>query len=204
MGNVREFVNVRNIHIAKVTKDTEAEYTAATPRYLAPAASVSQEVSVNSSPQYYDGVAKWTYDSEGVTTLTIAISGLGAEDEAELLGKPFDTESGRVFDTGECNPPKYAVSFEFEKGAGGSRFYQYLSGTFSKTKDEAETRTDSVTPKTAELAYAATPTIHKFQIGAEQKGCKRIYGDTDTEHFSATGWFTEVQTPPDVVETPEG
>lgn len=193
-----EFVGVDSLHYAKITEDNETNYTADTPTYLAPTAEISSEVEIENTPTYYDNVAAFNYVSEGTTTLTVTVSGVPAKTAADLLGKDYDETNGLVLDDGVPNPPDVALSFRFNKGSDGFRYYQYLKGTFSGGAEEATSKSGSVDVKTYELTYTAVVTTHKFPVGGKQKGLKRIFADTDDTNFkaaTAAAWFDKVQVP---------
>jgi methionine-rich copper-binding protein CopC len=88
-----------------------------------------------------------------------------------------------------------ALSFRSLKSNGAYRYYQYLKGKFSMPKEDTSTKADSPDPKNVSLTFTAIFTTYQFDVGSFNDNCKRIVGDTDTTNFSATGWFTSVQTP---------
>lgn len=190
-----EFVGVDNLYFAIVEEDTELAYTAGVPTYLAPVASIAGSPEVANKTTYYDNVAANNYVTEGKTELQSIVSNVPARLMAQLLGKKYDEASGRVFDTGEANPPKVALGFRFNMGTNGYRYYWYLNGTFSGGAEEASTKTSDVDEKTYQLTYTAVTTAHKWQIGEEEKPLKRVFGDTADVIFDPAGWFTQVQTP---------
>ncbi|MVB11180.1 Bacterial Ig-like domain protein [Caprobacter fermentans] len=191
-----EFVGVDEVHAAIVKEDSEAAYRAETPEYLAPAAEVSSEVSTNNKTTYYDNVPGFNYNTEGVTTITLTLSGVPAKMAAKYLGKHYDESTGRVLDTGLLNPPDTALSFRFNKGADDYRYYQYLKGNFTGGTEDAESKSDDVSEHTYEMTYTAIVTTHKWPIDNKKKGIKRIFGDTDDAAFTADdSWFEQVQTP---------
>jgi len=194
-GEYKSKIGLDSLYIAEVTVDTAAAYTADTPEYLAPAAEASQAPATNASTQYADDQP---YDSivfEGETVISLTVTGLPPEMQAKLLGRQFDAVSGRVFDNPGATPPYFALSFRSLKSNGSYRYYQYFKGRFSAPSEETATKADSPAPKTMSLTYTAIPTIYNFDIGATNEPVKRVYGDEDTDNFSATGWFTAVQTP---------
>ena len=194
-----EFVGVDKIHAAIITTDTAETYTAGTPEYLAPAAEIAGEAETESTTTYYDNTPTGTYNTEGVTTLTLTISGIPADKVAKYLGKHYDLTTGRVLDTGEPNPPECALSFRFNRGKDGYRYYQYLKGTFSGGAEEAASKTNTLDIKTYQMTFTAVNTSHEWSIDGKMKSLKRIYGDTTDELFDATGWFETVQVPEVVV-----
>lgn len=193
-----EFVGVENLHAAKITADTAEAYTPDTPAYLAPTAEISIANNVNNAPQFYDNVAGFNYVTEGVSTLTITISGIPASKLAELLGKYYDSTTGKVIDDGQPAPPYYALSFDFNKGPDGKRYYQYLKGTFSGGEEVGTTKGDgNVTVHTYQLTFTALNTTHKWTVNGKSTTIKRIFADTADAAFTGTDstWFAAVQTP---------
>lgn len=190
-----EFVGVDNVHVAIVTEDTRENYLAETPEYLAPTAEIAGEAETDSTPTYYDNVPAFTYVGEGLTTLTLTVSGIPADIAAKYLGKKYDSSTGRVYDDGQPNPPDVALSFRYNKGPNDYRYYQYLKGTFSGGSEEAGTKTNTVDIRTYQLTYSAVVTTHQWEINGESKGLKRIFADTTDQSFDPTGWFNAVQTP---------
>lgn len=190
-----EFVGVKNLNVAIVTKDDETAYTAETPEYLAPAADVAGEPETDNTRQYYDNVPGINYVTEGVTVLTVTISGIPAEKAAKYTGKKYDETTGRIYDDGDPNPPDTALSFQFNKGKSGYRYYQYLKGVFTGGTEEAASKSNTVDIKTYQLTYTAINTTHQWNIDGENKSLKRIFGDTTDPAFDPAGWFNQVQTP---------
>ncbi|AKL96623.1 phage major tail protein [Clostridium aceticum] len=196
-----EFVGVDNLHAAIVLEDSFENYLAETPEYLAPSAEIAGAPEINSTPTYYDNVPANTYIGEGVTTLTLTIAGIPAEKAAKYLGKKYDPISGRVYDDGQPNPPDVAISFRFNKGKSGYRYYQYLKGTFSGGTEEATTKTSNIDVKTYQMTFTAVTTTKQWQIDGEMKPLKRIFADTTDPAFNPAGWYLQVQTP-DTTEAP--
>lgn len=190
-----EFVGVDSLHYAIVTKDDADGYVADTPEYLAPAAEIAAETETNNTPTYYDNKPGNNYVSEGVTTLTITVSGIPGKLAAKLLGKDFDAVSGRVMDGGIPNPPDVALGYRAGIGKSDYRYSWYLKGTFSGGAEEAATKAADVDIRTYELTFTAVVTTKEWTINGESKGLKKISGDTTETAFSPTGWFSQVQTP---------
>ncbi len=190
-----EFVGVDKLHFAEITSDDESGYVAAAPEYLAPAAEIAGEAEVNNTPTYYDNKPGFNYVSEGVTTLTITVSNIPARLAARLLGKSYDTASGRVYDSGQPNPPELALGFRYNMGPSDYRYYWYLKGTFSGGAEEAATKSNDVDIRTYQLTYTAVATTYEWSIEGEDKSLKRVFADTSDSAFDASGWFTQVQTP---------
>jgi phi13 family phage major tail protein len=190
-----EFVGVDSLYYALITKDDEAEYTAGTPEYLAPAAEISGEAETNNTTTYYDNKPGNNYVSEGATALAITVANLPAKKMAVLLGKHFDEATGQVFDSGEPIPPDVALGFRYNMGKGEYRYYWYYKGTFSGGTEEAGTKSNDVDVRTYQLTYTAVTTTHEWVIDGEKQSLKRTFGDTAEATFNPIGWFTSVRTP---------
>ncbi|MFK7692858.1 major tail protein [Paenibacillus sp. HJGM_3] len=190
-----EFVGVDNLYYAPILQDDNTAFVTGTPVYLAPAAEISGEAETNNTPTYYDNKPAFNYVSEGVTTITITASNVPAAKMATLLGKLFDAASGRVYDSGQPNPPSVAVGFRYNVGPGEYRYYWYLKGTFSGGAEEAATKSADVDIRTYQLTYTAVTTTKEWTIGGQSMSLKRVFADTSDSAFAAAGWFSQVQTP---------
>lgn len=191
-----EFVGADKLYYAPITQDDLLGYVVGAPVYLAPLADIAGQAEQNSLTNYYDNKAAVTYNSEGKTDLTITVSGLPAQTLATLLGKYYSAANGIVLDTGELNPPAYALGFRVGIGT-GYRYYWYLNGVFSGGAEVATTKKAAVEAKTYQLVYHAMPTTYEgFTVDGESKSVKRLFGDTHEAAFAlASTWFDQVQTP---------
>lgn len=194
-GEYKSIVGIDMLYYAAVTADSLSAYTAGTPAYLAPLAELSAEPAANSEDQYADNQVYDTLSSVGPTTLNLAVTDLPAEVYAELTGSKFDSTTGRVYEN-EGTPGYFALGFRALKSNGEYRYYWYPKCQFSVPKDEASTKKDTPEFKTRQLVVKALKTIYKFTVASGvTDGVKRVWGDTDTDAFSETNWFTAVQTP---------
>lgn len=194
-GEYKSRVGLDSIYVAVVSADSSASFTAGTPQYLAPAAELSLEPTVNEETQYADDQAFDVATAEGETAITLSITNIDPETLALITGREFDATSGRLYDN-TATAPYCALSFRSLKSNGSYRYFQFLKGRFSMPPEEFATKGETPEPKTVELTYTAIYTIHKFDLGGgTTDSIKRIFGDQDTTNFSATGWFTGVQTP---------
>jgi phi13 family phage major tail protein len=132
--------------------------------------------------------------AEGETKISISVTNLPLEMLAKITGKEFDSTTGRMYDNA-AEAPYMALSFRALKSNGSYRYYQFLKGKFSMPKEEGSTKGESPEPKLLTLEYTAIFSTYPFDIGDTTGKCKRVVGDSDTTNFSATGWFSTVQTP---------
>jgi phi13 family phage major tail protein len=190
----KSVVGVDMLYIAEVTQDDSSAYTAGTPQYLAPTASISLKPKVSMETQYADNIPFDIASAEAETDMEISITNLPASMYALLLGSHFDAATGTVDDT-TGTPPFFAVGFRALKSNGKFRYYWYQKCQFSAPEEGAESKTDKATPKEAKLSCKAIKTTYKFNNGATTEGIKRKFGDEDTTNFSGSTWFSQVQVP---------
>lgn len=191
-------VGLKDLYIAIVTQDDADGYAAGTPEYFAPAAMANVSPAANKETQYMDDQPFDVMLSEGETELQLTISEIPAEMQAYVNGDVFDAASGRVFDRADpTNAPEFALGFRSKKSNGSYRYYWFLKGKFTKPGEEHETKGDTPAPKPPQITFTAVKTIYQFDLdgGITYDGAKRVWGDENTTNFSATGWFTAVQTP---------
>jgi phi13 family phage major tail protein len=194
-NNYKSVTGLDNIYYALVTQDDADAYVADTPKYLAPAMTISQAPAVNSKTQYADNQPFDAMTSEGESKLECEITGLPLPTQAELLGRVFNTATGRLFDNGGT-PPYVALGFRAKKSDGKYRYYWFLKGQFAPPSEEAASETDTPDPKSAKLTYTAIRTTKQFDLdGSITDSVKRNVGDTSDVNFDASTWFNAVQTP---------
>jgi len=193
-----EFIGVDNLYIAEITEDSDDAYEADTPEYLAPVAEIGGTPEVSNITTYYDNKAANNYVTEGKTELKIVVANLPAEMMAMILGKDFNAGNGRVYDSGEPDPPDLALGFRYNMGKSGYRYYWYYKGNFSGGVEEAITKKESLEIKTYTLTFTAMSTQYLFEVEYDDKALKRVYADTAETAFDETGWFEQVQTPESV------
>ena len=189
-----EVVGVDKLYIAEVTQDDASGYVADTPEYLAPTAEISGTLNQSMEAHYYDNKARTVIYSAGEKTLTIKVSGIPPAMLAKLTGRTFDAATGRFFDLGGI-PPNIALSFRSEKSNGNHQYFQFLKGKFSMPKKDAATKKERADVKIAELEYMAVRTIYEYTVGTDTGGALEVMGDEDTDNFSGTSWYTQVQQP---------
>jgi phi13 family phage major tail protein len=189
-------VGLDSLYYALVTADELTGITFGTPAYLAPAADLSLSNNANSETQYADDGAFDIAMGEGSSDFTINITNLPPEVEAAITGQKFDSTTGRIWDDGDpASAPDVAFGFRSKKSNGSYRYFWFLKGKFMKPSNEFATQGDTPDPKNVTLEYKAVRTVYKYTVDALARGFKRVFGDADTDNFSASGWFTSVQEP---------
>lgn len=190
----KSVVGLDQLYIAEVLADTASAYSADTPEYLAPAAELSSKPKTSQDTQYADNQPFDVSVSEAETDLEITITNLPSSMYAKLLGKQFEVSTGRVIDMPGV-PPYFALGFRSEKSNGSKRWYWFQKVMFSAPEESTKTIGEKKEPQTVKLVAKAVKTIHKWTVNGVTDGIKRVFGDEDTDAFSATDWFAQVQVP---------
>lgn len=193
--NKKSFVGVDKIYYALVTQDDSSAYAAGAPAVFAPAMNIAQSPKSNAKVQYADNQPFDSMSSEGETEIDIEVTGITLDVLASVLGRVYNTATGRMYDNGGT-PPDVALGFRAKMRGGFYRYYWFLKGTFSSPSEEVASETDTPDPKSLKLKYTAIRTIKQFALdGSVTDSVKRNIGDTSDSTFVATTWFDAVQTP---------
>ncbi len=187
-------VGLRDLYYAVISQDDSSGYSAGTPVYLAPAMTASLAPATNSKTQYADDAPFDVMTAEGETKIEVEVTNLPMYTLAAITGAVYDSTNHRVFDNGGT-PPYLALGFRAKKSTGGYKYYWFQKGRFSKPSEEMASDSDTPDPKAQKLTFTAIKSTYQWVMGATTDGVKLVSGDTDETGFSATDWFTAVQTP---------
>jgi phi13 family phage major tail protein len=191
----RSAVGLDSVYVAEVLQDDSSAYSADTPEYFAPAIEASIAPTTNTETQYADDKAYDAMVNEAETVVELGVTNIPAEILAKVLGKRFDATTGRLYDNAGT-PPYYALGFRSQKSNGSYVYYWFLKGRFQAPTEDKSTKTDSPDPKTRTITFTALQTVKTFDLGdGVTDSVKRVVGDDDTDAFSETDWFTQVQVP---------
>ncbi|MBI5933256.1 MAG: Ig-like domain-containing protein [Chloroflexi bacterium] len=197
MPNYKSVLGADNLYYALVTQDDVSAYAAGTPAYLAPLANITIKSKTGMKTQYFDNVAMEVLTSEGESEAEIEIQGLPLATKAILLGKTFDSATGRMFDDGGGTPPYVALGYRALKSDGTYKHYWYLKCLFTPPDEEAASKADAPDPKNAKLKLTAIFTTYEWDVdgAGTMRGVKSVQGDTAVTEFDESTWFDAVQVP---------
>ncbi len=187
-------VGVSDLYMAEVLEDSSSNYEADTPEKLAPVGEVTAKPKTDQTTQYADDQPFDVAVSEAETDLEMTFTNVPLETATKLTGKQWDTASGRMIDMPGV-PPYFAVGFRSQKMNGKYRYFWYHKVMFSVPEEAMKGVAEKKEPQTVKLVAKAIKTVYKWTVNGVTDGIKRIVGDEDADNFSATGWYTQVQTP---------
>lgn len=179
--------NLKNIHVATLTKDDATGATYGAIRKILDAVKASVDPKVSSDKAYADGVVK--YVAEAVTEIEVEFEtlGLSLSDQAFLVGGTI--KNGVLIDGDKNQAPWIAFGFEAEKANGKRRFVWLYKGKFSLFKEEYKTK--------EEKTEFQGDTIKGTFVLREFDGNWRARGDEDEADFTAAAtWFDAVYEQP--------
>ena len=192
-------VGVDSAYVAFITLDDENEYTVGSPQSLAPAMELKSTPASTSETLYADNGPNDNVAAEGETDIEVTSPNFAESLLAQLKGATYDSATGRVFDNADpSRAPYFALGYRFKKSNGHYRYRWYLKCRVEPPGEEAQSQSNTVNFNPQMLKIKALKTIHKFDLLGDASlmdGVKRVHGDEDADNFSATTWFTAVQTP---------
>ncbi len=191
----KSVVGLKDLYIAEVTVDSASAYTAGTPEILAPACNASLKPVASMDTQYADDQPFDISTSQAETDIELTVTGVPSITLAKILGAKFDATTGRVYDN-LGTPSWFALGFKSLKSNGKYRFFWFMKVKFIPAEEGMDTKADKATPKPVKLVAKAVKTTYQWSLGGgTTDGVKRVFGDEDTDAFSGTDWFTQVQVP---------
>ena len=179
--------SLRNIHYAKLTKDSEKELTYATPVRIPGAISAKITPASSTETQYADD-GRWDMATTmGETAIEFELAELPLGIRADILGASY--ENG-VMEVNQSDvPPDVAFGFMSEVRPGVYELAWYYKGQFQPVEDEYNTRTD--TPEFSSKSIKGTfgPRIHDGKI------CKIANSGDEGFTEQVDTWFDKVPAP---------
>lgn len=194
-----EFRGCKKLCFAKVTADSESEYTTGTVKALAPVAEISKTVETSSEAHYYDNKAAIVINSEGADTVTFTIAVPDDETLAELTGRTYDSTK-KMFIESERVTNYFAVGYIIgEVGEGDDeRMVWRLKGTFNIPDETSQTENDGTDANNLSLVFTGIYTEHEFDNGkgtGVKGSAKSLYVRSSDNVATETQWFSAVATP---------
>lgn len=190
MGNNKIKYNLKNVHAAKLTRDTEGGYTYATPKPIPGAVSISLDAEGDSSPFYADGVVYFRTNSNNGYSGDLEIALIPEWFRTEILKEKLDKNGVLVERADASEAEKFALLFEFDGDAHSIRHVLYNCNA-ARPSIESETREDTIDPGTEKLSLTADP--------RDDGLVKSRTGDT-TAKETYDNWYKTVYIPSEEAE----
>ena len=177
--------NLKNVHAAKLTKDSEDRFIYATPQAIPGAVSISLEAEGDSSPFYADGIVYFRSTANNGYSGDLEIALIPEWFRTEILKEELDAKGVLVEKSNITETEKFALLFEFDGDVRGIRHVLYNCSA-SRPSIESETKEDTIEPGTETLSLTADP--------REDGLVKSRTGDT-TDDGTYASWYETVYVP---------
>lgn len=190
MGNKVKY-NLKNVHAAKLKKDTSGALTYEAPKAIPGAVSISLDAEGESSPFYADGIVYFRSTANNGYSGDLEIALIPEWFRTEILKEELDKNGVLVEKADVSETEKFALLFEFDGDINAIRHVLYNCSA-SRPSIESETKEDTIEPGTETLSLTADP--------REDGLVKSRTGDT-TSAETYISWYKNVYLPQAKVET---
>lgn len=186
--------NLKNVHVAKMSRGKSNEYTYDTPKPLLGAVSISLEAEGDSSPFYADGIVYFRTTANNGYSGDLEIALIPDWFRTDILKERLDKNGVLVEQSDTAGGEKFALLFEFDGDKNGIRHVLY-NCTTSRPSIESQTKEDKIEPGTEKLSLTADP---------REDGLVKSRTGGNTKDETYNGWYKTVYVPVagDFVPTP--
>lgn len=184
MGNKVKY-NLKNVHAAKLTKESSGTFTYGKPKPIPGAVSISLEAEGESSPFYADGIVYFRSTSNNGYSGDLEIALIPEWFRTEILKETLDSNGVLVEKATITATESFALLFEFDGDVKAIRHVLYNCSA-SRPSIESETKEESISPGTEKLSLTADP--------REDGLVKSRTGDT-TQDTAYQNWYKSVYVP---------
>lgn len=193
-----EWRGIRNVVIAKVTKDDADAYETGDVKRLAGIAKLNRTTENSSETKYYDDIPAMVTDSTGADTVTCEVSAIPEEILAEITGMDYLDDLGVLIE-GERESSYFALGYETSKTNGDIMYVWRLKGKFSIPDSEHNTKTAGTESNGQSVVFTGINTTHVF--AKKGKTAKAVTVDVKKGLCDVSTFFDSVQTP-DTLKAP--
>lgn len=184
MENIIKY-NLKNVHVAKMTRGKNNEYSYDTPKPIPGAVSLSLEAEGDSSPFYADGIVYFRTTSNNGYSGDLEIALIPEWFRTTILKEKLDKNGVMVEKSDTTGAEKFALLFEFDGDQKEIRHVLYNCST-SRPSIESQTKEDKIEPGTEKLTLTADP---------REDGLVKSRTGSNTKEEAYTNWYKTVYVP---------
>lgn len=178
---------LKDLHYAIIDSEDETSTTYSEPKPIAPAMDVGIQRTVNTANLRGDNAVKYTASSKAPATITLNVTELPKQVEADLLGKKI-AENGLLIESDEDESPYVAFGFKANDARGGFKYIWLYRVKFNVGESTYATKQE--TPE------FNNPTLTGTSIGRLHDGAREASlwdGDESvTDQTIFDEWFNKV------------
>lgn len=179
-------IGVRDLHIAKITKDDLSGTTYEAPKAVPSLISIEIADNTENVTFYSDDVVEQVIPAFSGKEVTVELGYLSHEIEAMISGNSY--ENGVFTQTGDAVASEYALLFRAPLSKGGFQYVTLYKGVLSRTESAYKSKEDSIEGQTVTLNGVFMPLLSNGKVSARANST-----DEGAEEFTKK-WFTAVQT----------
>ncbi|MBO5534313.1 MAG: phage tail protein [Clostridia bacterium] len=178
--------NLKNVHVAKLTKSEMGEYSYGTPKSLQGAVSLSLDAEGEANPFYADGVVFFRSVTNNGYSGDLEIALIPDWFREEILGEIRDANGVLIETANNVSPVYFAMLFEFDGDQHAIRHVLYNCTVSTRPTLESSTKEDSIEPGTETLSISADP---------REDGLVKAKTGDDTDASTYQNWYGSVYIP---------
>ena len=178
--------NLKNVHVAKLTVDTEGGYTYETPKAISGAVSLTLDAQGETSPFYADGIVYFRSVSNNGYSGDLEIALVPDWFREDILKEEKDSNGVLVETNNDLEPVYFALLFEFEGDKKAIRHVMYHCSVTTRPTVDGKTKEETIDPGTESLSICADP---------REDGLVKARTGDDTTDEAYTGWYKKVYLP---------
>jgi len=180
------FINVQNLHYAKLTTDTSSTLTYDTTMKAIPGTvKISVEPATVSADYWADGQKAETVQRLGDIKISIQTSSLDLPTIADLLGHTYDATKGTIVCSQDDIAPYIALAYERVRADGTKRLIKVYKVMFGLPKDDGASATNSINFQDDTLDGTALPLANNGEW-------KFMLEPNETNTAAVTAFYTAI------------
>ena len=178
--------NLKNVHIAVLTKNNDGTYTYGTPVALPGAVSLSLEAQGESNPMFADGIVYWRSLTNQGYSGDLEIALITDWFRRNILKEIKDVNGVFIERSDDIDPVYFALLFEFDGDIKAIRHVLYNCMVSARPTMESSTKEDTIEPGTETLSISADP---------REDGLVKARTGDDVTDAVYQNWYSAVYTP---------
>ena len=178
--------NLKNVHVAKLTKSDAGVYSYGMPKSLPGAVSLSLDSEGEASPFFADGVVYFRSVTNNGYSGDLEIALIPDWFREEILSETKDDNGVLIETANNVSPVYFALLFEFDGDQRAIRHVLYNCTVSSRPTVESSTKEDTIEPGTETLAISADP---------RDDGLVKAKSGDDTDATTYQNWYQSVYIP---------
>lgn len=178
--------NLKNVHAAILSHDTEGGYTYGSPRPIPGAVSLNMDAQGETTPFYADGIVYFRSVSNNGYSGDLEIALIPDWFREEILKETKDSNGVLVETNTDVEPVYFALLFEFDGDKKAIRHVLYYCAVSARPTMESKTKEETIEPGTESLSISADP---------REDGLVKARTGDDTTDEAYAGWYKTVYLP---------